>query len=291
VEKVTDWILLWKELVEWQSKVHKKEKTPKDESDYWRGKARSFDDGVKQRWARPDFHRDFILSMLKANQGSTVLDVGAGTGGWAIPMARLARKVTAIEPSSEMIRFMTENLRSEGISNVEIVQASWPEGEKEIGTHDFSLCSHAMYGCPDLPSFVRAMGDATRKICLMLIRAPSHDGIMAKAAMRIWGHPHGSPNFQVAYGAMLQMGIYPHVYMGTPDQWEPRTSASPEEAVAEVKRRFGLPSHSEHDGFLQNLIESRLTFQEGKYVWPREVRSALIYWDGDQESLQTDRCD
>jgi hypothetical protein len=142
-----------------------------------------------------------------------------------------------------------------------------------------SLCSHAMYGCPDLPRFVRAMADATRKTCFMLVRAPAHDGIMAKAALRIWGHPHDSPNFQVAYGAMLQMGIYPHVFMGSPDQWEPWTSDSLEAAVAEVKRRFGLLSSSEHDAFLQNLIESRLTFQDGKYVWPREVRSALIYWE------------
>jgi len=279
VEKVTDWILLWKQLVESQSHTWEKRESSEGESDHWRGKAQSFNNGVKQRWAKPDSHREFVLSLLKRHQGSTVLDIGAGTGGWAVPMARLAKKVTAIEPSSEMIRFMTDNLKSEGVGNVEIVQASWPEGEKEIGTHDFSLCSHAMYGCPDLQSFVSAMARSTRKSCLMLVRAPSHDGIMAKAARRIWGHPHDSPNFQVAYGAMLQMGIYPHVFMGSPDQWEPRTSASLEEAVAEVKRRFRLVSSSEHDAFLQNLIESRLTFQEGKYVWPREVRSALIYWE------------
>jgi len=279
VEKVTDWILLWKELVEHQSHRRKKEKSSEGGNDYWRDKARSFDQGVKRRWAEPDSHRDFILSLLESNQGSTVLDIGAGTGGWAIPMARLAKKVTAIEPSSEMIRFMTENLRREGIRNVEIVQGSWPGGAKGIETHDFSLCSHAMYGCPDLPAFVGTMAEATRKTCLLLIRAPSHDGIMAKTAMRIWGHPHDSPNFQVAYSAMLQMGIYPHVFMGSPDQWDQWTSASLEEAVAEVKRRFGLDSPCEQDTFLQDLLASRLAFQDGKYVWPREVRSALIYWE------------
>jgi 2-polyprenyl-3-methyl-5-hydroxy-6-metoxy-1,4-benzoquinol methylase len=279
VEKVTDWILLWKQLVESQSHRREKRESSEGESDHWRGKAQSFNKGVKQRWAKPDSHRDFILSLLKSPKDSTALDIGAGTGGWALPIAGLVKKVTAVEPSPEMIRLMTDNLKSEGVGNVEIVQTTWPEGEKEIGTHDFSLCSHAMYGCPDLPGFVGAMAHVTRKTCLLLVRAPSHDGIMAKAARRIWGHPHDSPNFQVAYGAMLQMGIYPHVFMGSPDQWEPWTSASLEEAVAEVKRRLGLVSPSEHDEFLQNLIESRLTFQEGKCVWPREVRSALIYWE------------
>ena len=280
MERVTDWILLWKELVEWQARTHQGEQSSEADSDHWRGKAQAFDDGVKERWVKPDSHRDFILSLLRDSKDATVLDIGAGTGGWAVPMARLARRVTAIEPSSEMIRFMKQNLEQEAIRNVEVVQGTWPDGRKGVGTHDFSLCSHSMYGCPDLPSFVHAMSDATRKTCLMLMRAPSHDGIMARAAMRIWGQPHDSPNFQVAYGAMLQMGVYAHVFMGTLDQWKPWTSASLEEAVAEVKRRLGLASPSEHDPFLRDLIGSRLNWQEGKYVWPREVRPVLMYWNG-----------
>ena len=124
MEKVTDWILLWKQLVESQSHTWEKRESSEGESDHWRGKAQSFNNGVKQRWAKPDSHREFVLSLLKRHQGSTVLDIGAGTGGWAVPMARLAKKVTAIEPSSEMIRFMTDNLKSEGVGNVEIVQAT-----------------------------------------------------------------------------------------------------------------------------------------------------------------------
>jgi hypothetical protein len=114
----------------------------------------------------------------------------------------------------------------------------------------------------------------------MLMRAPAHDGIMAQAAMRVWGQPHDSPNFQVAYGAMLQMGIYPHVLMGDPDQWPPWTSDSFAAAMDEVKRRLGLKSSSAGDAFLFDLLKSRLTFRDGKYVWPKEVRSVLVYWEG-----------
>lgn len=278
MEKVTDWIKLWRELVEAQAHMWKKEKSSEGEEDHWQDKARSFSESVKQRWAKPDSHRDFILSLLKANPGSTVLDIGAGTGGWAIPMARLAAKVTAIEPSAEMIRVLRENMEEEGVQNVKIIQESWPEAEFE--PHDISLCSHAMYGFPNLPTFVHSMTKTTKNTCLMLIRAPSHDATMAKAATRIWGQAHDSPNFQVAYGAMLQMGIYPHVLMGDPDQWPPWTSASYEDALAEVKRRFALESQSDHDAFLLDLLKSRLTFRDGSYVWPQEVRSALVYWKG-----------
>jgi len=278
MEKVTDWVKLWRELVGAQSHMWKKKKSSEAEEDHWRDKARSFSESVKQRWAKPDPHRDFILSLLKTNPGSTVLDIGAGTGGWAIPMARFAAKVTAIEPSAEMIRVLRENMEEGGVRNVEIILDSWPEAE--VGPHNFSLCSHSMYGFPDLPAFVHSMTRATKNTCLMLMRAPSHDAIMAKAAMKIWGHPHDSPNFQVAYSALLQIGLYPHVLMGDPDQWPPWTSASYEDALAEIKRRFALESRPDHDAFLLDLLKSRLTFRDGKYVWPLEVRSALVYWKG-----------
>ena len=146
----TDWIMLWKELVEAQSHMWKKRKPREGEEDHWRHKARSFSEAVKQRWAHPDSHRDFILSLVKSLSRSTVLDIGAGTGGWAVPLA------------------MRENLESEGVDNVEIIQGPWPESEMEA--HDFSLCSHAMYGCSDLTAFVHAMTKATRRTCFMLMR-------------------------------------------------------------------------------------------------------------------------
>jgi SAM-dependent methyltransferase len=277
VEKVTDWILLWRQLVESQSHIWTKGDWSDGENDHWKDRARSYSDGVKKRWALPDVHKDFVLSMLKADPGSTIIDIGAGTGGWAVPMARHAKRVTALEPSPHMIEVMKENIEQEGTGDVEIVQGSWPE--TETGLHDYSLCSHAMYGVADLPAFVNAMSNATRKTCLMLMRVPAPDGTMAQAALRIWGQPHDSPNFQVAYAAMLQMGLYPHVLMGSPDRWDPWTNASLEEAMAETRRRFKLPSPSEHDAFLDDLLKSRLTYRDGRYVWPSEVRSALIYWN------------
>ena len=104
----------------------KKGNASDSEEDHWKDRARSFSDEVKKRRAKPDSHRDFILSTLKADPDSTVIDIGAGTGGWAVPMARHARTVTALEPSPAMIKVMRENITEEGIGNIEIVQGSWP---------------------------------------------------------------------------------------------------------------------------------------------------------------------
>ena len=61
--------------------------------------------------------------------------------------------------------------------------------------------------------------------------------------------------------------------------WRPWTHDSLEDALADVKRRLGLPEVSEHDEFLLDLLRRHLTQREGQWVWPRGVRSALVFWD------------
>jgi precorrin-6B methylase 2 len=274
LEKVTDWVQLWRELAEMQSRSWHR----RDESkDHWRERARHFDDCVKRRWATPDSTRDFVIAQLQADSRTTVLDIGAGTGAWAVLLAKYARRITAVEPSSAMIHVMRENLEAEGLDNVEIVQERWPEAAVE--THDFSICSHAMYGSPDFPAFIGSMINATEQTCFLVLRAPTLDAVMAEAAQHILGHPYDSPNFQVAYNALLQMGIFPNVLVEDTGLWEPWVNESIEDALSDVKRRFGLVENSEHDQFLEDLLRRRLNYQDGQYVWPPGVRSMLVYWD------------
>jgi len=62
--------------------------------------------------------------------------------------------------------------------------------------------------------------------------------------------------------------------------WEPRTSASLQDALSDIQRHLGLNGNSEHDEYLMELLRRRLVWHasRGQYVWPREVRSALVYW-------------
>lgn len=278
MESVTDWLQLWRQLVEAQAHRWNRKHGDGRKKDAWLEKARKFDKLVRRRWARPDSSRSFVVSQLEAHPDATVLDIGAGTGAWAALLAAHAERVTAIEPSSAMIKVMEENLTAAGFSNVDIVQGTWPDVEAEVEPHDFSLCSHAMYGCADLEAFVRRMIESTRRTCFLIMRVPTADGVMAAASRRIWGQPHDSPNFQVAYNALLQMSIYPNVLMEDTGLWDPWTHDTLQDALHEVKRRFGLREESEHDPFLRDLLEERLNYQEGEYVWPPGVRSALVYW-------------
>ncbi len=277
MEKITDWIALWKELVENQGPFWNRKKRSKENTDKWKDRAKVFDARVRERWKKPDPHRKFLISMLSSIENPTVLDIGAGTGAWAILMSEYAKKVTAVEPSESMRKILRENLEKGGITNVEILDGSWPL--KEVESHDFTLASHSVYGCEDLPGFINAMTKATRCTCFMLLRAPDHDGLMATAANRIWGHPYDSPNFQVAFNAMIQMGMFPNVLMEEKGMWPGWTSRNFDDAFERIGSRFAVERGSEHGEFLMDLLKKKLNEDNGRIHWPAELRTALLYWD------------
>jgi SAM-dependent methyltransferase len=271
----TGWCELWRELCEAQARARRSDART-DPADHWSHRARAFAAGVARRWSAPDSSRVTVAAWLDAHPGASLLDIGAGTGAWAAFLSPRAARVTAVEPSSGMVEVLRETLAASGAANVTVVPRPWPDGA--VGPHDVTLCAHAMYGAADFAGFVRGLERVTRRHVFLLLRAPDPDGVMAEATRRVRGHPHDSPNFQVGYNALLELGIFPDVVMEA-GLWEPWSHASLEEALAEVKRRLGLPAPSEHDAFLADLLARRLARVDGGYLWPRATHSALVHWD------------
>lgn len=275
METITDWLLLWEQL----SHAHTcyfQLKNRRDTDDSWLDQARDFDDMIRQRWKRPDSSRTHMINFLQNNPGSTVLDIGAGTGAWSLLMATYATHVTALEPSASMRTIITEKVAASGIKNITIAEGRWPE--YEVPAHDIVFASHSMYGTPSLKAFVSAMEKAAVKACFMLMRVPASDGLMAKAAMHVWGQPYDSPNFQVAYNALLHMGIYPDVLMETGSSWKPWTSESFDKALDDLKKRLNVTDTERYDKFLSSLLFNTLKKTSSGYTWPVANGSALIHW-------------
>ncbi len=274
MERITDWAALWRELAAYHGR---KEGAHAVQGDPWRDRARRYDKGLRDKGERPDSSRDAIAALLQPTD--TLLDIGAGTGRLALTLARSAGRVTALDPSPAMLEVLQENRAARGLTNVDVIEASWPEGEAQVEPHDYTLCAHGLYGTPDLPAFVRAMMRVTRKQCFLVLRFPLLDAPMAVLAQHIWGQPHDSSNGYVAYNVLVQMGIYPDVRMESSGLWRAWSNATLDEAVQETKRRFGLEGDGAHDGFIRATLAARLTQQpDGTWLWPPGVRSGLLSW-------------
>lgn len=275
VQHLTDWAAVWRELVERRARGHGGDGGPTDQHDPWAGRAHDFGDRVRRRWSGADSSRDFVLGRIEP--GATVLDIGAGTGAWSILLAGKASLVTAVDASPAMVSVMRENIAAERVTNVEVVPGRWPH--VPVKPHDYSLCSHAMYGSADLPGFVDRMMAVTRRTCFFILRAPSVGGVMAEAAEHLWGHPLDSPNFTVALNVLLQLGITPNVLMETGGSRTMEMSTTVDAALGRMRHHFGLGDSADHDAYFLDLLERRLERRGDHLVWGREMRSALVYWD------------
>lgn len=77
-----------------------------------------FDDPARDAWQRPDQ----VLDLMQIIRGSTVVDLGAGTGYFAAPLARrvgAAGKVLALDVEPKMVEFMQRRIQQENLPNVE----------------------------------------------------------------------------------------------------------------------------------------------------------------------------
>src|SRR5437899_11917663 len=79
---------------------------------------------------RADPHRadDPILDRLLrlARPADSWLDIGAGAGRFALPLALAVREVIALEPSESMLAGLREGIAETGVGNLRIVQERWP---------------------------------------------------------------------------------------------------------------------------------------------------------------------
>jgi len=113
------------------------------------------------------------LDVLRAlaRPGETWLDIGAGGGRYALPLALVAGRVIAVEPSEGMRGVLRAGLEQHGIANVEIVPSRWPMEAPPAG--DVALIAHLGYDVEEIGPFLDAMEAAARRLCVAVLATPS----------------------------------------------------------------------------------------------------------------------
>jgi CTP:molybdopterin cytidylyltransferase MocA len=138
--------------------------------------------------ADPDRTDDDVANVLLglARPTDIWLDIGAGAGRYALPLARHVREVVAIEPSPGMAAALAEVAAEHGIANVRQVAARWPMEAAPSG--DVALMAHVGYDIESIGAFVDAMeAAAPSRIALLMEQQP------AMAAAPFWAAIYGEP--------------------------------------------------------------------------------------------------
>jgi SAM-dependent methyltransferase len=90
-----------------------------------------------------------LLQGIGLGQSSVVVDLGAGTGQFALEAAALCSKVIAVDVSPVMLRHLESKLAATTQTNVEVVQAGFLTYEHAGQRPDFVYSRYALHHLPD----------------------------------------------------------------------------------------------------------------------------------------------
>ncbi|HZD42687.1 MAG TPA: class I SAM-dependent methyltransferase [Methanomicrobiales archaeon] len=222
------------------------------------------------------------LAVLDLRAGDTVLDVGAGVGRLAVPIAYTAAHVTGLDPSGGMLSFLKERMAKEGRSNYSCVQMRWEDVVvgRDIEPHDLVIAAFSL-GFYDLAAALQKLDAASRRSVYLFWHAGEwrNHGEM-ELYQAVFGEEaasqRGYPDYIYPVNILHDMGIYPDVNI-FPAIWD-TVYDSVDEAV-----RTWVEMHSPGQEDLSPLYEhfSQVLQKntEGKYVESSVRRTAAVWWD------------
>jgi len=228
-----------------------------------------------------------------ARPGETWLDIGAGAGRYALPLAIRVGEVIALDPSAGMLDALRGAMDRHGIGNVRLVHARWPmETGAATPRADVTLIAHLGHDVEGIAAFIDALEAAAGRLCVAVMteRAPS------ASVGPFWEAVHGEEHVELPglgeFLAILEAdGRAPAVAF---EPRPPRVFASRGALLAWLRNQLFVAPGSAADGRLRAEMDRRAvvagdgSFRLGTVV---EGRTGIATWEphpaaADQEAVR-----
>ena len=219
----------------------------------------------------------FLRRLRRATcRSSTIIDVGAGRGRYALALAADVRRVMAIDPSRATLALLRRDARRLGRRNVRTVAGTWEEADVEVA--DVAFSAFVLTLVPDARAFLLKLEAAARRHVFLHLGAYCGDAVLDP----LWRHFHGAPRapgptYLDALAVLHELGIAHDVrVVELPNR---RRFATVDEAVEHYRDALFLPEGPDVGRELAGLLSSWLLGRKGALRSPlRTGPAAIVHW-------------
>jgi SAM-dependent methyltransferase len=270
-----DWNEIWKQ----RQVLQESSKLADDPSHNWNKKenAERYDANARSEY---DERVRTTIASLNITKDSRVLDIGAGPGTLAIPLAPLVREITAVEPGAGMVEVLKSHTKRNGIRNITCVQKVWEDVDlsRDLTTpYDIVIASLSLT-MHDIREALKKMDAASSDSIHLFWFAdmPFWERMSVDLWEPLHGRPyHPGPKADCLFGVLYQMGIYPDVTM-LPLAKEYRFE-SREEMLGFFYKRFGVMM-TEQERVVDEYVAPRIRKLGDEVVISGDSTFAHIWW-------------
>ncbi|MCJ7794861.1 MAG: methyltransferase domain-containing protein [Methanoregulaceae archaeon] len=271
-----DWNEVWKA----RQLRHESSKHFDDPSHNWdrRENAIRYDTSSRSEY---DVRVKTTIAGLPLKKSQRVLDIGAGPGTRAIPLAPLVKEVTAIEPGEGMVAILNDHIRKNGINNITCIQKRWEDVDPAhdlAGPYDLVIASLSLTMEEIRESLAKMDAASSGYVYLFWFADPP---FWERMYLDLWPELHGEtyhpgPKADCLFNVLYQMGIYPNVEMLPLDK-EYRFSTH-REMLAFFRRRFAVKTQKQRR-MLDKYIAPLIRQEGGEAVISGDSTFAKIWWE------------
>lgn len=197
--------------------------------------------------------------LLQVDSRETWLDVGAGAGRYAFPLALAVREVIALDPSSAMADALRDGVREHGLANVQVVEGRWPEAAATLAPlpcADVALIANVGHDTEAIGPFVNALEAATRGACIAIMQERPPALVAAPFFLAVHGEPREAlPALPDFMDLLEARGVGPQIELV---ERPARAWQSRDEALTFLRRQTWVRPGSPADLRLQDALDQAL---------------------------------
>jgi SAM-dependent methyltransferase len=246
---------------------------------FWNNRKRLSEHFIKNldSWRKEAEER---IAVIGVKDGSRVLDIGAGTGSLAVPLAAHGCDVIAVEPAEAMREALDIYARQQKVQPITVIPKRWEDVEHEdLGEpFDIVFASYSLMITDIVPALAKMQAVCEGQVHLFWFLTQPYTSLLN---MALWPKVHGSefpgePTTDCLWEVLYEMGIYANLAVEA--SCEPAYFPTTEDAAKDFCKRLDCTT-PEQERDVREYCGSSLTRTSKGYRVAGDALGAHLWWD------------